>query len=243
MMTITSRFTGDAEFYQNVVSGVAAIPVGVETPVAGCSGGVVKKVSRRKMMVNSPTGVVWRGIDVTLSIRHTPQVGLRGNGATAVHGNFRNCIPFSAGNRGAKIFLSGSIQGWGFTSVCEFHSFMATLLEAMGDARCIESETRVALCISDAYIPGASEAPLLMRALAHQCSAHLTGREHVDYNPDEFAGLKIKLLHPTIAGKLVSVLIRAKGSVKVYLGNPGDVETDTCAVWSRVRQIMASSAT
>ena len=237
MMTITSKFTGDAEFYRNVVSGVAAIPVSAERGLPA-SGGVAKKVNRREMVVNSPTGVVWRGTEVTLSMRHAPQVGLRGKGE-AVHGNFRNCIPFSAGNRGAKVFLSGSIQGWGFTSVVEFHSFMSTLLDAMGDARCIESETRVALCISDAYIPGAKEAPLLLRPLAHQCSARMIGREHVDYNPDEFAGLKMKLLHPTIEGKLVSVLVRARGSVKVYLGNPGDVDRDTRAVWGRLQQIMA----
>ena len=243
-MTITSRYTCDEAFTQNLVGEVEAVPLKVLSPdqlqLPVNRDNSTKKNTKRHTIVHLPTGITWDANPVVIPVRLQPHHGKRGRGE-AVHSNFRNCLPFSQDNRGVKLFVSGSIQGWGFRSVEEFTSFTTSVLEgvAWGEASVNTAKTKVALAIYDAKLQRPPEAcNIHLRAFAKHCRDRVKDPEFVDYSPEEFAGIKIKLPHPTIESKRVSVTVRAKGSIKVHLGNPADLASDSSAVWARVGQIV-----
>jgi len=247
-MTITSRYTAVEALVESVEKKVAEVPTGPTHSVPGAeeepraiarfANGAPKKVTRRSTVVYLDTDIVWNGMDVKIPVRQNPSRGVRGCGEV-LHSNFKNCVPFCAGNRGAKVFRSGSVQGWGFKDVESFHSFVDAVLASMGGGEILAADTRVALAVLDSWMTLAPSKQVNMRELATACATRARNREYVNYNPNEFSGIKIKLEHPSIPDKWVSVVVRARGSVKMYLGNPGDDVLGTAsALFDRVREIL-----
>lgn len=253
-MTITSRLK-DAEKYRPFLTdSVKHIPTKVVDEENSASAasipdnvdinspGVKKKCGRKKKCSTTEldTGVVWDNISVVVSICLTPHVGRRGCGE-AVRSNFRNCIPFRAGNRGAKVFVSGTIQAWGFKSLDEFHSFMDCVLKKFkpDGAEVDRQFTKVALAISDAALDIKGGKIIALRPLAKKCNDAAVDGETVEYSPDTFPGIKIKLPHPSVESKLVSVTVRMRGNVKLYIGTPPAGDSDAIPrLWNRVSAML-----
>ena len=234
-LTLTSAYVGDASFDEDLKRCIDAIPVHV------CD-----ETDSRSRVDQLPTGVSWRQCPITAAVRCQPRRGRRGCG-DAVLSNFRNCITFRAANRVAKIFRSGSIQACGFTSVDEFHDMMESVLPIVGPAACIdESSTSIHLLVSDASLQIAG-GTMHLRSFARAARARTRGGELVEFNPDEFAGVKIKLERPGAArdAKMVSVVVRAGGNVKLFWGGQGGRETtrrvddELARLWQRVREVCA----
>lgn len=240
-MTLTSRYAWDESFERALLDHVESVPTqvvdGPDLDLPLNRDLTVKKHTKRATIQQLPTGATWRGHRITVAIRLQPHRGRRGCGQVVL-GNFRNCLTFRSGNRVAKVFVGGSVQACGFTSVDEFHEFMASTLPTIGPASDLdESETRVHLAITDARldVPG----PIHLRPLARACARRMVDREVLDFNPSEFAGVRFKVGHPSDDSKMVSVVLRAGGSVKVFLGSPGkDVDAELDMVWNRVREII-----
>jgi hypothetical protein len=240
-MTITSKAADLDAVRRAIRLGVDAIPQTVEAQTVEIREGVVRGVQkkRRKESVDHvPAGAVWRGVPITIPVRLDPHVGVRGNSIRAV-GNFRNCVPFSAGKRGLKVFLSGSIQAWGFVETDDFHEFANIVLGILGAGTIDSTATKIALMITDAYLPAASKTrPIELRKLAVALASRARENEAVQFCPDEFSGVRVKLVHPT-STKPVSACIRASGNVKIYIGCPGvDHVSVLNVLWMRMRSML-----
>lgn len=230
-MTLTSAYVGDASFEADLKRCIDAIPVQI------CHDVDTSKRTAKSSVDQLPTGAHWRQCPVTAAVRCQPHRGRRGCGEANLS-NFRNCITFRASNRVAKVFRSGAIQACGFTSVDEFHDMLATVLPIVGPAASVdESKTRVHLLVSDASLQ-IDGGVLHLRSFARTAASRTRGRELVEFNPDEFPGVKIKLQRTRDAeAKMVSVVVRAGGNVKLFLGSEGHLGDELDAQWHRVREL------
>lgn len=242
-MTITSKLCDPQEHREFLLQCIANIPFeladasDLDLPVN--SDRSRKKHTKKPTIVRIPTAGSWRGERICMPIRLQPHVGRRGCGE-GVHGNFRNCVPYSVGKKGAKIFVSGTVQAWGFRSLDEFHEFMQCVLSSTMGGKVDAASTRVALSITDAKLAAAATGDLLpLRELAVFCQGRLREDEGaaVLYSPNDFPGLKLSLPHPSAQGRKVSVKIHERGSVKVYVGTPKPCDVAAPSVWERLGQI------
>lgn len=233
-MTICSRWIGDAASHAKLESAILAIPTTHEDSAAS---GVVKRKSKSDDKVQVPTGLEWSGEQVYVTLRRACSRSSKGSGEV-IRGNFRNCVQLSSTNYGVKLFRSGAVSAYGFRDLETFHSFTRAVLKLLSDGASLDADkTAVALAIVDTRIP--ADAPLHLRALAQKCASRTLDGEHIEFSPEEFAGIKIKLPHPSVPNKQVSVTVRAKGSVKFYIGTPGpDVKAVADAVKGSVLRIM-----
>lgn len=254
-LTITAHVVDAERFRERIAKYAAEIPVVVggegEEASSGAGGSAVAKRrrSKRASMTDVPTGATWGGAPVVIPVRLQPHVGASGTG-TVVRGNFRNCVPFRAGSRGVKLFVSGTIQGWGFAGVDDFHAFCRLVLgclDGVAEARVDEARTRLALSVTDARLrraePGAAPAtvrPFRLCAVAKHCAARLEDGESVVYDPDAFPGVKLKVWYrPRDGGeeRVVSVTVRARGNVKVFVGTPCREDAVPACVWARLARL------
>ena len=249
-MTLTARHVGDEQFDADLARAIDAVPLAVvdgeHLLLPKNRDMTIKKHTRRATVDQIPTGARWRSVPVTACVRSQPHRGRRGLGEATLS-NFRNCITFRAGNRVAKVFRAGAVQACGFKSIDEFHDTMETVLPVIGPAGQIdESATRVHLVVADATL--ILDKPLHLRSFARLCAARVRGDELVDFNPDEFSGVKVKLERPGESQReqqgldgRVSLVVRAKGNVKLFLGRPGsDVQGEIDALWERVRELIGA---
>lgn len=244
-MTLTSRYVGDDTFDRDLASWILNVPTklveGPELVLPLNRDLSVKKHTRRNTVEQVPTQALWQGRTVMRCIRLQPHRGRQGCGEVVL-GNFRNCVTFRGGNRVAKVFKSGSVQACGFVSVAEFHDFMSIVLPLIGPAGELdESATRVHLAISDARLSVSAE-PIHLRTFARACASRIAANEIVNFDPASVSGVSIKLAHPCDAKRQVSVVVRSRGSVKVYYGKPGlDCEGELIGIWARVCDVVGAN--
>ena len=183
------------------------------------------------------TGLQWNGHDICVTIRKAVYRGKRGTGEV-VCGNFKNCIQISCGKQGVKVFKSGAVSAFGFRSIDAFHEYVSIVLTLFGKSATISAEeTTIALAIYDTKL---DKPPLHLRAFAQKCASRAQEGEDVEFTPEEFAGIKLKLPHPLEESKKVSATVRAKGSVKVYMGRPGaDYQHAIGVITARLGRILA----
>jgi len=241
-LTITSQYVGDEDFGRSLDKFIADVPTqvvdGPDLVLPLNQDLSVKKHTRRDTVIQIPTAVSWRNRDISICVRPQPHVGRRGTGSVVL-GNFRNCLTFRGGNRVAKVFRNGSIQACGFVDIDEFHSFVSVILPLIGSSGHIDkAATRVHLAICDARL-SPSKDPIHLRSLARLCSSRMRAEEVMDFEPSAMSGIKLKLVHPCDSTRQVSVVIRSRGSVKVYCGKPGeDLHGAVASVWRRVCEIL-----
>jgi len=235
-MTICSQWVGDERAHEKLGRVINEIPVTSD----GLGISRSSKQSDDKLYLS--TGIEWRGTPITVALRRTCSRGMKGSGEV-VRGNFKNCVQLSCNRQGAKIFKSGAVSAYGFKDIESFHDYMLKALTLFEGSMRIQSDaTRIALAIYDSNLK--NEKPLHLRAFAQQCVARSQTGEDVEFSPDEFAGLKIKVPHPVEANCKVSVTVRAKGSVKVYVGRPGaDYERAVGVVCERVERLLGVHVT
>jgi hypothetical protein len=115
---------------------------------------------------------------------------------------------------------------------------MATALALFGSSAKLQPDaTSISLAIYDTNLKNAT--PLHLRAFSQQCASRADDGEDVEYTPEEFAGIKIKVPHPSEHGKQVSVTVRSKGSVKIYMGRPGvEYERALATVIDRLKRLL-----
>lgn len=237
-MTICSKWSGDDSAMRSLDQFVDAIPTTLHDDQFAEGSAPCRRVTSRKGdMLFIRSGAQWRGSDIEITIRAACCRGKKGSG-TVVCGNFRNCVPLTCGKQGVKVFRSGALQAWGFKDIDSFHEFASAALEILGKATLQIEETRISLAIYDSCL--VSTPTLHLRAYAQECVSRAEAGEEVEYTPEEFAGVKIKLPHPIAGPAKVSVNVRAKGSVKLYLGRCGqEHERALQIVLQRVKRILA----
>ena len=216
-MTLTSRFdVTDQAFYGKLNAIINEIPVQIDPDddQAAASVNLVRPRRDKPPMLEIDSGLEWMASRVLISIRGQCAQGTRGRGIVTF-GNFRNCVPFRCGKVGVKVFRSGSVQAWGFNNCESFHQFAHLVLGHIGGASVDQSKTRIAMAVLDAKCDVLQ--PLHLRAVANALARKTLAGESVEYNPDEFAGVKVKVRHPFTPGKTMSLTVRARGGVKLYL--------------------------
>lgn len=238
-LTIKSRWVGADGVKKAIIDSIASIPTSPDdTSLMNLDPSVVSK-KKKGGDLQIKTGVVWEDEDVYITVRKTCRKGRKGSGSV-MKGNFRNSVTFQCGKFGAKFFSNGSVQAYAFTSEETFKSFSNTILASYGDAHIDTNEgaTEVVLAILDSAMQGVTK-PLHLRAFAQECADRAVVGEHVEFNPDEYAGIKFKVPHPSKQDKTVSVTLRAKGTVKMFLGNPGvNVDGAMASVESRIKRLV-----
>lgn len=242
MLTITSGMDFSEEFRSNVHKGVRAIPTELvdrallEVPLNRDN--TERRHTRRATLLKLETGITWNGEDIVFPVRIQPHLGRRGAGE-AINSNFKNCISFSAGNRGCKIFKGGSLQGWSFQDVDQFHSFMQCIIDNLGwgAASINHKDTRVALAVHDAQLALGELALIPLRPMAQFLNSKVDEGEVVEFAPETFKGVKISL-RPFPGQKSLSMSVRPRGNVKLHIGRPRHTEEEAKAMWTRVAVLL-----
>ena len=231
-MSLCSKWEGDDDSHVMLDEAISAVPT-----TADSLSDVVKRTSKSADKLFVSTGLQWRGNEIMMTLRKKCYRGTKGSGEV-ICGNFRNCVQLSCAKQGAKIFRSGAISAYGFKDLDSFHDYISTALSLLGSSAKVRHDlTSVALAIYDSNL--GNKVPLHLRAFAQQCTARAEACDNVEFTPEEFAGIKLKLPHPSEEGKKVSATVRAKGSVKIYMGRPGpDYQQAVDVVAVRLKHIL-----